>query len=160
MTFVTVFRRVPKPIWGMTGTLYDPEFERFEANLDWLETTSVLVERFDPAAARDEVARRPIVRELLSGGAERILPLVLVNDREVSRAAFLNRTQLARVVGSARNLAVVQELARLGATAAIGSDDDVRQESARAHGLGLSQSDVREAVNTGLALKRRDGAAA
>ena len=39
MTFVTVFRRVPKPITGMIGILYDPEFERFEANLDWLETT-------------------------------------------------------------------------------------------------------------------------
>ena len=36
MTFVTVFRRVPKPITGMIGVLYDPDFERFEANLDWL----------------------------------------------------------------------------------------------------------------------------
>ena len=48
MTFVTVFRHVPKPITGMIGTLYDPEFERFEANLDWLETTGVLVEQFEP----------------------------------------------------------------------------------------------------------------
>jgi hypothetical protein len=34
MTFVTVFRRVPKPITGMIGVLYDHEFEGFEANLD------------------------------------------------------------------------------------------------------------------------------
>ena len=47
MTLVTVFRRVPKPITGMIGILYDAEFEAFEANLDWLETTGVLVERFD-----------------------------------------------------------------------------------------------------------------
>ena len=49
MTFVTVFRHVPKPITGMIGTLYDPQFERFEANLDWFETTGVLVEQFDPS---------------------------------------------------------------------------------------------------------------
>ena len=36
MTFVTVVRRVPKPITGMIGVLDDREFERFEANLDWL----------------------------------------------------------------------------------------------------------------------------
>ena len=27
MTFVTVFRRVPKPITGMIGTWYGPDFE-------------------------------------------------------------------------------------------------------------------------------------
>ena len=58
MTFVSVFRRVPQPIIGMIGTLYDPAFEKFEANLDWLETTGVLVEQFDPVTAQQEVARR------------------------------------------------------------------------------------------------------
>ena len=61
MTFVTVVRHVPRPIIGMIGTLHDPEFERFEANLDWLETTGVLVEQFDPVTAQQEVARRPAV---------------------------------------------------------------------------------------------------
>jgi hypothetical protein len=58
MTFVTVVRHVPRPIIGMIGTLHDPEFERFEANLDWLETTGVLVEQFDPVTAQQEVAWR------------------------------------------------------------------------------------------------------
>ena len=51
MVFATVFRHVPPPIVGTIGTLYDRAFETFEANLDWLETTGVLVERFDPATA-------------------------------------------------------------------------------------------------------------
>ena len=59
MTFVTVFRRVPKPITGMIGTLYDPDFERFEANLDWLETTGVLVEQFDPSTAHEGSRQAP-----------------------------------------------------------------------------------------------------
>lgn len=57
MTFVTVFRHVPKPITGMIGIVYDREFEQFEANLDWLETTGVLVERFDLSQAPQEVAK-------------------------------------------------------------------------------------------------------
>jgi hypothetical protein len=52
MTSVTVFGRVPKPIAGMIGILYDPDFERFEANLDWLETTGVLVEQCSSAPLR------------------------------------------------------------------------------------------------------------
>ena len=99
MTFVTVFRRVPKPITGMIGTLYDAEFERFEANLDWLETTGVLVEQFDPSSAHEEVAKRPAVQQILSTEGDRCLPLILVNESIVSRGRYLSRAQLARAVG-------------------------------------------------------------
>jgi hypothetical protein len=99
MTFVTIFRRVPKPIIGMIGILYDPEFERFEANLDWLETTGVLVEQFDPSAAQNELAKRPAVQQILADEGERSLPLILVNESVVSRGAYLSRAQLARAVG-------------------------------------------------------------
>ena len=99
MTFVTVFRRVPKPITGMIGILYDPEFERFEANLDWVETTGVLVEQFDPSTAQNEVAKRPAVQHILSDERERSLPLILVNESVVSRGTYLSRAQLARAVG-------------------------------------------------------------
>ena len=57
MTFVTVFRHVPKPITGMIGTLYDPEFEKFEANLDWLETTGVLVEQLNASTTGSSSTR-------------------------------------------------------------------------------------------------------
>ena len=99
MTFVTVFRRVPKPITGMIGVLYDPAFERFQANLDWLETTGVLVEQFDPSTAHKEVAQRPEVQQILSAEGNRSLPLILVNESVVSRGRYLSRAQLARAVG-------------------------------------------------------------
>ena len=100
MTFITVFRRVPKPITGMIGIVHDPVFEAFEANLDWLETTGMLVERFDPATAAGEVAKRPAIQQLLTIHGDRVLPLVLVNEQEVSRARVLTRAQLARAVGA------------------------------------------------------------
>ena len=99
MTFVTVFRRVPKPITGMIGILYDPEFEKFEASLDWLETTGVLVEQFDPSTAQDEVAKRPAVQQILADEGERSLPVIMVNESVVSRGRYLSRAQLARAVG-------------------------------------------------------------
>ena len=99
MTFVTVFRRVPRPITGMIGILYDPEFEKFESNLDWLETTGVLVEQFDPSTAIDELAKRPAVQQILSDEGERSLPLILVNESVVSKGRYLSRAQLGRAVG-------------------------------------------------------------
>jgi hypothetical protein len=102
MTFVTVFHHVPKPITGMIGTRYDPEFERFEADLDWLETTGVLVEQFDPSTARQEVARRPAVQQILSAEGDGCLPLILVNESVVSRGTHLSRARLARAIGQGR----------------------------------------------------------
>ena len=90
----------PKPITGMIGILYDAEFEKFEANLDWLETTGVLVEQFDPSTARDEVTKRPAVRQILSDDGEQALPVILVNEAVVSRGRYLSRAQLARAVGT------------------------------------------------------------
>lgn len=99
MTFVTVFRRVPRPITGMIGILQNPDFARFEANLDWLETTGVLVEQLDPSTAHGEVAKRPAVQQIVSADGDRCLPLILVNESVVSRGRYLSRAQLARAVG-------------------------------------------------------------
>jgi Arsenical resistance operon protein ArsD len=83
----------------MIGTLSDPEFEKFEADLDWLETTGVLVEQFDPSAAQQGVAKRPAVQRIVSAEGGRCLPLILVNESVVSRGRYLSRAQLARAVG-------------------------------------------------------------
>jgi hypothetical protein len=83
----------------MIGILQDPDFEGFEANLDWLETTGVLVEQFDPSRAEGEVAKRPVVRQILSDEGEQALPVILVNEAVVSRGRYLSRAQLARAVG-------------------------------------------------------------
>jgi hypothetical protein len=66
MVFVTVVRHVPQPIIGMVGVVYARAFEASEANLDWLETTGILVERFDPSTAPSEAATRPVVQHRLS----------------------------------------------------------------------------------------------
>lgn len=98
MDTVTVFRQVPPPIIGMVGTIPDPTFARFEADLDWLESASVFVERFDPATAPGEVDNRPAARARLAADGDASLPLILVNGVEVSHAVVPSRSQLARAV--------------------------------------------------------------
>ena len=102
MTHVTAFRSVPTPIVGIVSVSNDRQFKVLEDSLDWLETTGTLVERFDPAAAPGEVARRPVVKQLLAS-SESALPLILVDDVVVLQGDYPSRARLARVVGSARH---------------------------------------------------------
>lgn len=98
MTHVTAFRHVPKPIIGMVSVVSDPQFKALEEGLDWLETTGLLVERFDPATEPSGVEAHPVARQLLSAG-EGCLPLVLVDEAVVLQGAYPSRAQLARAVG-------------------------------------------------------------
>jgi hypothetical protein len=156
MVFVTAFRHVPRPITGMIGVLYDRTFLTLEENFDWLETTGILVKRFDPSSAPSEVATRPIVQQLLSVEGDACLPLILVNDAVVPRGAHPSRTQLARAVGSARDgvpQPVARQLAAIGAAAAVGSDGDLQREMVRARQLGIGEETVRQARESGTRLR-------
>jgi arsenical resistance operon trans-acting repressor ArsD len=99
---VTVLRRQPKAIIGMCGIRPDREYERLEEALDWLETTGVLVERFDANTAPAELTNRPVVEALLTRDGARSLPIILFDDDFVSRGVVPTRSQLARLVGSHR----------------------------------------------------------
>ena len=100
MTYVTAFRSVPPPIIGMVSVINDRQFNVLEDSLDWLETTGALVERFDPAVAPDEVARRQQVKQLLARG-DASLPLILVDDVVVLQGEYPSRARLANAVCSA-----------------------------------------------------------
>ena len=57
MTTVTVFRHAPPPLIGVCGVVPDRVSEAFEQELDWLEASGLLVERFDPYGQPGEAAR-------------------------------------------------------------------------------------------------------
>jgi Arsenical resistance operon protein ArsD len=126
--------------------------------VDWLETTGILVERFDPSTAPNEVAMRPVVQQLLSAESDACLPLILVNNVVVSRGTHPSRTQLARAVG--RGPATVRQIAVLGAVAAVGSAEELQSETARARALGIDEGAVSMATDTGVSLRQRARSAA
>jgi hypothetical protein len=102
MTTVTVFRQPPPPIIGVCGVVPDPAFAAFEQDLDWLETTGVLVERIDPRKEPGEAARFEAVTASLAREGQRCLPLILVDGVLVSSMVRPTRSQLARLVGRSR----------------------------------------------------------
>jgi hypothetical protein len=156
MLSVTVFRHVPRPLTGMVGVVHDRAFEGFEERLDWLESVGVLVERFDPGAAPGEVAAHPAAHELLSTRGDTGLPIILVNEAVVSSGRYPSRSQLARAVGRGRYeipAEVTLRLAAIGAAAAIGFEDEVDLQAARAREMGIPEATVRLASEAGANLR-------
>jgi hypothetical protein len=102
MTTVTVVRRVPPPIIGVCGTVRDRAFEAFEATLDWLESTGILVDRYDPETDRSEIARLPAASQVLTTEGDRCLPLILVDGAIACSTRAPTRSQMARIVGRTR----------------------------------------------------------
>ena len=103
MTTVTVFRQVPPPLIGVCGVVPDRATEAFERELDWLEASGLLVERFDPFREPGEAARFQGVTSALAREGSRCLPLILVDGVIVSSGVHPTHTQLARVVGQHRS---------------------------------------------------------
>jgi hypothetical protein len=102
MTTLTVFRHPPPPVIGVCGVVFDRAFEASEQNLDWLETTGILVERIDPLERPEEAAPFEGVRDSLARDGDRCLPLILVDGVLVSSRVRPTRSQLARLVGRSR----------------------------------------------------------
>jgi hypothetical protein len=103
MTTVTVFHHARPPLIGVLGVVPDPVSEALEQNLDWLEATGVLVERFDPYREPVEAARYQAVTDSLAREGPRCLPLILVDGEVVSTGHDLTRAELARRVGLHRS---------------------------------------------------------
>jgi hypothetical protein len=104
MTLVTVFRHVPPPIIGMVGVLPEPRFAAFEKELDWLETTGVLVERLDPRGSRKATASER--GERLPDEGDASLPLILVDGvGDATPDAGLNEARDERQKGYPANVA-------------------------------------------------------
>lgn len=84
---------------GICGPSVDPQLVRFAADLGWLKTQGVSVERFNlsqqPAAFADDAA----VKNALETKGEAGLPLVKVNGEVKSSGVYPSRDELAAWAG-------------------------------------------------------------
>lgn len=84
---------------GICGPSVDPQIVRFAADLDWLRSQGVAVERFNlsqqPAAFADDAA----VTTALETKGEAGLPLVKVNGEVKSSGTYPSRDELAAWAG-------------------------------------------------------------
>ncbi|NNE00903.1 MAG: arsenite efflux transporter metallochaperone ArsD [Pirellulaceae bacterium] len=85
---------------GVCGPQVDPVLPRFAADLDWLKSQGHSVVRFNLSQDPAEYAKRERVKQMLADEGVECLPLVIVDDRVVSRSEYPSRENLAMWTGT------------------------------------------------------------
>jgi hypothetical protein len=84
---------------GVCGADIDPVLPRFAADLEWLKTQGVQVERYNLAQEPGIFVANESVKAALHAEGNGCLPLILVDGRIINRAAYPDRTELAGYAG-------------------------------------------------------------
>lgn len=84
---------------GVCGPGIDPALARFAADLDWLSSQGVSVERFNLAQQPQAFVAQPLVTKALELQGESALPTVLAGGAIKSTGVYPSRAQLAAWVG-------------------------------------------------------------
>lgn len=96
---VEVFESSPCRATGADAETVGPVLKRVAGDLDWLTERGIQVARHDLAQDPAAFARIPAVRAVLAEMGTACLPLILVNGRIVSQAAYPTRWELAGWTG-------------------------------------------------------------
>jgi hypothetical protein len=99
MTAVHVFDPAMCCSTGICGPSVDPQLARFAADLDWLKSQGIAVERFNLSQQPAAFAADASVRSALDANGEAGLPLVKVNGEVKSVGTYPSRDELATWVG-------------------------------------------------------------
>ena len=86
---------------GVCGPSVNPVLARFAADLNWLKSQGIRVERFNLVQQPDAFAKDSVVEQMLTKVGAECLPLVLVDDRVVSQGAYPSREELIAFTGVA-----------------------------------------------------------
>jgi hypothetical protein len=85
---------------GVCGPQVDPVLPRFAGDLEWLKSQGHEIERFNLAQQPQEFTTNGQVQQLLERQGVDCLPLVIVDDRVVSRSEYPSRERLASWTGT------------------------------------------------------------
>ena len=86
---------------GVCGPSVDPVLPRFSADLEWLKSKGVDVERYNLAQDVAAFAANSTVKQALNSQGTKCLPMILVDGRVVSQSDYPTREQLANFTGVA-----------------------------------------------------------
>ena len=84
---------------GVCGPSVDPALPRFAADLEWLKSKGIEVERHNLAQEVAAFTSHPVVKTALNSRGSKCLPLVLLDGVIVLEAIYPTREQLARLTG-------------------------------------------------------------
>jgi hypothetical protein len=86
---------------GVCGPSVDPVLPRLSADLDWLKSKGVDVERYNLAQDVAAFAANSTVKQALNSQGTKCLPMILVDGKVVSQSDYPTREQLASFTGVA-----------------------------------------------------------
>lgn len=86
---------------GICGPKVDPALPRFAADVHWLQSQGVRVERFNLAQDPGAFARNPVVQQMLAEVGPECLPLILLDGNIVSQGIYPSREALIAFTGIA-----------------------------------------------------------
>lgn len=111
MNVLQIFDRAMCCSTGVCGPSIDPALPRFAADLDWLRSRGVQVDRWNLAQQPAMFLGNATVKLALAHHGTACLPLILVNNQLVSQGFYPPRDQLAEWTGvaTARAALPVQE---------------------------------------------------
>jgi hypothetical protein len=84
---------------GVCGPDVDPKLVQFAADIEWLRSKGVEVERYNLAQQPDKFVDCKSVTDAMALAGELCLPLILANGEIVSRNVYPVRADLAKLAG-------------------------------------------------------------
>jgi len=84
---------------GVCGPSVDPALPRFAADLEWLKSKGIEVQRHNLAQEVAVFTSNQVVKTALNTQGTRCLPLVLVEGKVLSEGTYPTREQLAKLTG-------------------------------------------------------------
>lgn len=82
---------------GVCGPSVDPTLPRFAADLEWLKSKGVEVERFNLAQQVAAFTTNATVKHALNTAGTKCLPMLLFNGEIVATGGYPDRAQLALI---------------------------------------------------------------
>lgn len=100
MSRVQIYDRAMCCSTGVCGPQVDPVLPKFASDLEWLKQQGHEVDRYNLAQDPAKFAENATVQQMLGEAGVDCLPLVLVDDRVVSRNDYPSRENLALWTGT------------------------------------------------------------
>lgn len=152
MTTIQIFDPAMCCSSGICGVDVDQALIEFAADVDWLKTQGVVVERFNLAQQPQAFAGHAAIRELLHAQGETALPIILADGEIRHRGLpYPRRGELGAWAGVAATPSIfteqVGELVAIGAAIASNCEPCYRFHFDRARRLDVSLADIRRTVD-------------
>ncbi|MFM5817331.1 MULTISPECIES: arsenite efflux transporter metallochaperone ArsD [Aeromonas] len=99
---------------GVCGTEVEQRLVSFAADVAWVRSQGVAIERFNLAQQPMQFAETPAVSAFLTHAGEEGLPLVLVDGQVVLTGRYPGRAELARYAGLPAPQAAIKGIVKSG----------------------------------------------